>query len=105
MLPAFTTGAVLIVYLGLFSTLWNLPDVAMSLEEEYQKGTIKDPIEAIIYVERFKQDSQAPWNLFGPMVLATAGLIALYLIGNVLLPRVSPAYNFLWGDYVQFYKK
>jgi hypothetical protein len=75
------------------------------LEKAYQSGIIKDPIEAIIFLERAKVDPSNKLALIMPMILTFSIPWILMLGLGKLFSVIAPAYNFYWGDYVSFYDK
>ncbi len=73
------------------------------LEEQWHSGKIKDPIEAIIYLERNRPHG-SPSILFIPLGLA----ISLSCIGWLCYRGILnfwPIYSYCWGDYLSFYEK
>ncbi len=75
------------------------------LEKAYQSGIIKDPIEAMIFLERAKVEPSARLSLIFPMIL-TFSIPAILMLGlGKIFSVIAPAYNFYWGDYVSYYDK
>lgn len=84
---------------------FSAPAAIDKLEKAYQSGVIKDPIEAMIFLERAKNDSTARWVYFLPTILSY-GIPWLIFWGlGKIFSVVAPAYNFYWGDYVSYYDK
>ncbi|MCD5360310.1 hypothetical protein [Chromobacterium aquaticum] len=74
-------------------------DSHILLQEQYQAGKLKNAIEAIIALERIK-NQQSLANLLTPMVLAMIAPYLLFFLFGKLSPWLAPSYNFCWGDYV-----
>lgn len=76
----------------------------VALERLYKAGELKDPIDALIRLEQLKSERN-PYTAVYP-ILGTYGVIGgLGLLFGWLLPKISPGYNFCWGDYTQKYEK
>ena len=74
------------------------------IEQNYKNGKIKNPIEALIEIERYKLDTN---DTSIPMSsMAGFGLtIALIIIGFGTFHYCFPSYNFCWGEYIAFKKR
>jgi hypothetical protein len=84
---------------------YSYPLAIDKLEAAYKSGTIKDPIEAMIFLERAKNDPSTRWLIIPPMIL-TFGAPWIFIFGlGKLFSIIAPAYNFYWGDYVSYYDK
>ncbi len=78
-------------------------DVGTLLEQAYKTGSVKDPVEALIFIEKAKQQ-QGLGTVFGGLV----GMVALASIAWFalkLLPWLMPSYTFYWGDYIPIYDR
>lgn len=75
------------------------------IEQNYKSGKFKNPIEALIEIEKYKLDTN---NISRPTSsVATGFLLALVLIIIVCytVHYCFPSYNFCWGEYVSFKKR
>jgi hypothetical protein len=75
-----------------------------NLKSQYAAGNFHDPIEAIIYVEEYRQKTGVN---FLWLLMICAWLVPFVLVfgGSKLLPIIYPSYNFVWGDYVARFEK
>lgn len=74
------------------------------LQQQYDSGLIRDPIQAIIALEKIRNSR----SLFGVLMPMLGGFVApavCILIFSFIAPRVSPSYNFCWGDYIAYYER
>lgn len=86
--------------------------VSDQVEKAWKEGKIKDPIEAIIFVEKSREQIQEqfvknplPILIFlKPLAFAMTPFILLILI-TLFLWRYYPVYNFCWGDYTELFKR
>jgi len=80
------------------------PFAADKLEEAYRSGLIKDPIQALILLERARGET-GRLDYIAPMMLAfLVPWIILFGLGK-LFSVIAPPYNFYWGDYIGYYNK
>ena len=87
---------------ALFISSFNTSDSEREVREiasSYQNDSNKDPIEAVLLMElavlRAKHQSIRPM----PLVMFTVILLFVLAI-TIVIPKLLPSYNFLWGDYV-----
>jgi hypothetical protein len=78
---------------------------ATQLEAAYGAGTVKDPIQAMLLLEK-AHEAYSPYlrNMLIMGVAWVAPLLVSWSVGKVI-PIVAPSYNFYWGDYVQYYDR
>ena len=76
----------------------------ITLDKMYGAGQLKDPIDALIVLERLKAEKSHMTAIYPILVtyIVLGGLIAIF---TWVLPKVSPSYNFCWGDYTIKYEK
>jgi hypothetical protein len=96
---------------GMISSFWfigyfapsNSAAIVDQLQTYYDSGRIKDPIQAIIELERLKSDrSMWPFYLFPiPLLVAVAVVWSL----QYLVPNFTRSYVFYWGDAVARFDK
>lgn len=74
------------------------------IEQNYKNGKIKNPIEALIEIEKYKLDTN---DTSIPMSsMAGVGIIlALIIIVFATVHYCFPSYNFCWGEYIVFKKR
>lgn len=74
------------------------------IEQNYKNGKFKNPIEALIEIEKYKIDANhtaMPMNS-----MAGVGIIGvLIIITFATVHYCFPSYNFCWGEYVFFKKR
>ena len=74
------------------------------IEQNYKNGKLKNPIEALIEIEKYKIDANYPSMPMNSM--AGVGIIlALIIIVFATVHYCFPSYNFCWGEYVAFKKR
>jgi hypothetical protein len=78
---------------------------ATLLETAYKNGVIKDPIEALIFLEKARAANHFGLKFVGVMILVFAVPFAVASGVSFVLPRLYPSYNFYWGDYIARYDK
>jgi hypothetical protein len=98
---------ILAMVLSLWVSTTFLEDrsLGVSLETAYKNGQLKDPIEALIFLEKRRAAQHMGGKFFAVMMLSFSLPAALFWVMSRLLPRVYPSYNFYWGDYKVFYDK
>lgn len=74
------------------------------LQVLYSAGKLANPIEAIIALERIKA-TRSEIEIMLPVLAMWAVLFIVFFGGGFLLPRLSPSYNFCWGEYTAQYGK
>ena len=74
------------------------------IEQNYKNGKLKNPIEALIEIEKYKIDANYPSM---PMnLIAGVGIIlTLIIIVFATVYYCFPSYNFCWGEYVAYKKR
>jgi hypothetical protein len=97
---------------GMFWALRDLNKVhpGTVLEEAWKSGKVKDPIEAMIMVEKLRDIAFAQSDLNSTMALLkppiiVAGIALLLVFIGYFLIRYYPAYNFCWGDYLDVFQR
>lgn len=92
--------------------------VVDTLEARWKAGELKDPIEAIVLLERDRkaQEDAALQGFRGGWPFAVSALFAvsaILAIGSISYPRQTyalvfyfyPPYNFCWGEYLEKFKR
>lgn len=102
----FTIIMMMATFAALLLTTYLTPQEQyhVALERLYKAGEIKDPIDALIRLERLKSE-QNPYTTMYPIFGTYGVIVGLALLFGWLLPKISPGYNFCWGDYTQKYEK
>jgi hypothetical protein len=71
------------------------------IEQNYKNGKLKNPIEALIEIEKYKIDANYPSMPMNSM--AGLGIIlTLIIIVFATVHYCFPSYNFCWGEYVAY---
>jgi hypothetical protein len=74
------------------------------IEQNYKNGKFKNPIEALIEIEKYKIDANYPSMPMNSM--AGLGIIlTLIIIVFATVYYCFPSYNFCWGEYVAYKKR
>ena len=74
------------------------------IEQNYKNGKLKNPIEALIEIEKYKIDANYPSMPMNSM--AGLGIIlTLIIIVFATVYYCFPSYNFCWGEYVAYKKR
>lgn len=74
------------------------------IEQNYKNGKFKNPIEALIEIEKYKIDanySSMPMN----SMVGVGIILALIIIVFATVYYCFPSYNFCWGEYIAFKKR
>lgn len=108
----FASKWVLMVWMliGMFATLILATYLApreqyhVELERLYASGQIKDPIVALIKLEQMKSQRNLSVTIY-PLIAMYAMMGILFATLVWVMPRISPGYNFCWGDYMQVYER
>ena len=74
------------------------------VESEWKNGTLKDPTDVTIRIEKIRIASDPPASDIWYMVLPFGLIFAFPLLGYIYV-YFAPPYSFLWGDYIAFYEK
>jgi len=77
------------------------------LEIAYKNGVVKDPIEAMIFLERAREASKYKDTLTYGIFAVLSYLIpwSIWSLLRKFIPTISPSYNFYWGDYIAYFDK
>lgn len=80
-----------------------------AIELQWQNGTLKDPVEVMIALERMQNERNNPdlfstKGLFFPMIISIVGIVLL-VIALFSSSYFFPSHVFLWGDNVRFIQK
>lgn len=112
-LTIFPLIAMLIPIITIFSRIGNV-ELSTSqkidaIELQWQNGTLKDPVEVMIALERMQNERNNPdlfstKGFFFPMIISIVGIVLL-VIALVSSSYFFPSHVFLWGDYVRFIQK
>ena len=70
----------------------------------YKAGTLANATEALIALEKIKV-SRSKFEVLMPLLSMWGVVLVFYAGGAFLLPRLSPSYNFCWGEYTAYYDK
>ena len=103
LIPGFLVfGMLLTVYINV-SRLARSDTFVDKLEGQWKAGALKDPIEAMIAIERERRTPDV--NVLGalmikPFGILLGGLVAL-IVCLLFLVRYYPVYNFCWGEYLE----
>jgi hypothetical protein len=101
---------VLGLLVGLFTSIRELNKThpGTILEEAWKSGKVKDPIEAIVMVEKLRDQAlsrkSSLTDILMPLAVIIGLLLCAFLIGYFLI-RYYPAYNFCWGDYLDVFQR
>jgi hypothetical protein len=113
----YTTDNFMSLFFAMFFSLFLLTIVAFPdsksqelsklklIEQNYKNGKFKNPIEALIEIEKYKID--ANYSSMPPMnSMAGVGIIlALIIVVFATVHYCFPSYNFCWGEYIAFKKR
>ena len=98
----FTVG----IMVSMGRTIDNRPQTSKLLEEAIKAGTVKEPIEAILFVEKQREGIKLTKDILPLKFLTCAGIFILVLIGaSMFLARYYPVYNFCWGEYAEEFQR
>jgi hypothetical protein len=84
---------------------FNNKEPVAVLESAYKNGEVKDPIEALILLEKARNAEHIGAKFIGYIILCFLLPFVLSWLASLLLPRLYPSYNFYWGDYMSVYDK
>ncbi len=73
------------------------------IEQNYKNGKLKNPIEALIEIEKYKIDANYPSMPRNSM--AEVGIILTLIIVFATVHYCFSSYNFCWGEYVAYKKR
>jgi hypothetical protein len=78
---------------------------SLILERAWRNGEVKDPIEAIILLEKSKETKEPRFDFhrLRRFIIVFGGII-LFIGGIALLGKYYPLYNFCWGDYIEVFQ-
>ena len=71
------------------------------IEQNYKNGKLKNPIEALIEIEKYKIDANYPSMPMNSMT-GVGILLTLIIIVFATVHYCFPSYNFCWGEYVAY---
>jgi len=74
------------------------------IEQNYKNGKFKNPIEALIEIEKYKIDANYPSMPMNSMT-GVGILLTLIIIVFATVHYCFPSYNFCWGEYVAYKKR
>ncbi len=74
------------------------------IEQNYKNGKLKNPIEALIEIEKYKIDANYPSMPMNSMT-GVGILLTLIIIVFATVHYCFPSYNFCWGEYVAYKKR
>lgn len=81
---------------------------SLELEKAWKQGTLKDPIDAFIRVQKNQEEQLSNFGqrFFSEMLwpIGISGGILLLLILFFVLLRYYPVFNFCWGDYIDIFQ-
>lgn len=87
----------------LSSAFWGHEKIYLKLQANYNAGKFKDPVLAIIDLERLREGSIT--SAFIPLLVGFVVPLVFVTLLAVIFPYFYPPYNFYWGDYMEAYKK
>ncbi|MFM9957108.1 MAG: hypothetical protein ACKVZJ_03465 [Phycisphaerales bacterium] len=92
--------------LSIFGSFYFKPKdtTHVQLQSLYAEGKLANPTEAIIALEKIKA-SRSEIDTLWPLFVMWGGLLAIYFCCAFVLPKLSPSYNFCWGEYTAQYGK
>ena len=76
----------------------------VELETMYKAGKLSNATEALIALERIKAN-RSEIDLLLPLMSMWVVMAIVFFGAAYLLPRLSPSYNFCWGEYTTYYEK
>ena len=76
----------------------------VELETMYKAGKLSNATEALIALERIKAN-RPEIDLLLPLMSMWVVMAIMFFGAAYLLPRLSPSYNFCWGEYTTYYEK
>lgn len=83
--------------------------ISLELEKAWEQGTLKDPIDAIIRVQKAQEEqlSHSRQRMISEILwpLGFMGSVILLLILFLVLSRYYPVFNFCWGDYIDIFQR
>jgi hypothetical protein len=81
----------------------NRAEYIDKIEALWKKGTLKDPIEAIILFERNRSNFDR-YAVVKPIIYPII-VMAVFVLIYAFFYKYYPVYNFCWGDYLQLFEK
>jgi hypothetical protein len=104
--PMIMLLALLGMMLSLGRSIDSRPQTSMLLEEAIKAGTVKEPIDAILFVERQRDTVKLTKDILPVKYLIFLVSLILILIGvSLFLIRYYPVYNFCWGEYADEFQR
>lgn len=74
------------------------------LQQQYDAGKFHDPIQALIALEQIRNERTFLSETM-PMLMGIGLPLLVFFVLSFVLPRISPSYNFCWGDYLTYYER
>jgi hypothetical protein len=106
--PIFLSAIVGFSFLFLARNMTNIPRPSEKLAEAVKSGQIKDPIDAIIFIESQKETGlllfRGQLSLLKPTLIGI-GLIILGIVVVWFFTKYYPIYNFCWGEYIEEFRR
>lgn len=92
--------------LALVASIYFKPpdNIHVQLEAMYKAGTLSNATEALIALEKLKAN-RSEIEILMPLISMWVTTAVLFFGISYLLPRLSPSYNFCWGEYSTYYEK
>jgi len=107
LIPSLITLLVVVgMLMSMFHSIDNRPQVSKLLEGAIQAGTVKEPIDAILFVQK-QQDRMKFAKEIIP-IRFFIGIGVFLLLGAfawLFLLRYYPVYNFCWGEYAEEFQR
>lgn len=75
------------------------------IEQAYRRGAIRDPLEAMIMLEKETLSVLPAMGILRRVILVAGGLLLFFIALWLFIDRLFPAYNFCWGDYLGLYER
>jgi hypothetical protein len=106
-LSAIPILAIVVSMGGMIYSMSRPTTVVDVIETRWRSGTLRDPIEAIILMQRDSQsrDAAMPAMFLRWAVVYPLALVVILLLGSYCAAFLYPSYVFNWGDYVKAYDK
>ncbi len=82
--------------------------VGTTLENAWKRGELKDPIQALIMVEKLRDHEMVAAFSSATFLIPMSVLVGLLLILIIFafcVSRFFPPYNFCWGDYLESFRR
>lgn len=93
-----------VLFLTLSSTTGEMTKSTDGIESLWKQGKLKDPVEAIILLEKSRNTITPISIMYKPIVIGLSIIVSLYLTYLFFL-KYYLVYVFCWGDYKELYEK